>query len=112
MQIFIFCKIYGLTVEENNGSGRYDFGFPNRNKEKEYILIEVKISKSKDGGDDILHEECENAINQIIEKKYKMKHEKNDYSNFINYGIAFWKKTCRIEMKINDNEIEGPLKKL
>ncbi|KAG4082311.1 DUF1703-domain-containing protein [Neocallimastix lanati (nom. inval.)] len=112
MQIFIFCKIYGLSAEENSGSGRYDFGFPNRNKEKEYILIEVKTCKSENCDDNLLHKECENAINQIIEKKYKMKHEKNGYSTFINYGIAFWKKTCRIEMKINDNEIEGPSKKL
>jgi hypothetical protein len=112
MQIFIFCKIYGLSAEENSGSGRYDFGFPNRNKKKEYILIEVKTCKSENCDDNLLHKECENAINQIIEKKYKMKHEKNGYSTFINYGIAFWKKTCRIEMKINDNEIEGPSKKL
>jgi hypothetical protein len=112
MQIFIFCKIYGLSAEENSGSGRYDFGFPNRNKEKEYILIEVKTCKSENCDDNLLHKECENAINQIIEKKYKMKHEKNGYSTFINYGIAFWKKNCRIEMKINDNEIDGPSKKL
>ncbi|KAL6593578.1 hypothetical protein U3516DRAFT_834192 [Neocallimastix sp. 'constans'] len=66
MQIFIFCKIYGLTAEENSGSENCD--------------------------DNLLHKECENVINQIIEKKYKMKHEKNGYSTFINYGIAFWKK--------------------
>ena len=41
-----------------------------------------------------------------------MKHEKNGYSTFINYGIAFWKKTCRIEMKINNNDIKGPSESL
>ncbi|ORY01208.1 DUF1703-domain-containing protein [Neocallimastix californiae] len=112
MQIFIFCKIYGLSAEENSGSGRYDFGFPNRNKEKEYILIEVKTCKSENCDDNLLHKECENAINQIIEKKYKMKHEKNGYSSFIIYGITFWKKTCRIEMRINNNDIKVPSESL
>ncbi|KAL6591742.1 hypothetical protein U3516DRAFT_854248 [Neocallimastix sp. 'constans'] len=69
MQIFIFCKIYGLNAEKNSGLGRYDFGFPSR--KKEYILIEVKTSKSKNDGDDFLHKECENAINQIIKKNIK-----------------------------------------
>ncbi|KAL6613027.1 hypothetical protein U3516DRAFT_798178 [Neocallimastix sp. 'constans'] len=81
MQIFIFCKIYGLNAEKNSGLDRYDF-------------------------------ECENAINQIVEKKYKMKHEKNGYSSFIIYGITFWKRICRIEMKINNNDIKGPSESL
>jgi len=41
-----------------------------------------------------------------------MKHEKNGYLSFIIYGIAFWEGTCRIEMKINNNEIKGPSKKI
>jgi len=112
MQIFIFCKIYGLNAEKNNGSGRYDFGFPNRNKKKEYILIEVKTCKSENCDDNLLHKECENAKNRIIEKKYKMKNEKNGYSSFIIYGITFWKRICRIEMKINNNDIKGPSESL
>ncbi|KAL6588903.1 DUF1703-domain-containing protein [Neocallimastix sp. 'constans'] len=112
MQMFIFCKIYGLTAEKNSGLGRYDFGFPNRNKKKEYILIEVKTCKSENCNDNLLNKECENAINQIIEKKYKMKHEKNGYSSFIIYGITFWKKTCRIEMRINNNDIKVPSESL
>ncbi|KAG4094845.1 DUF1703-domain-containing protein [Neocallimastix lanati (nom. inval.)] len=119
MQMFLFYKVYGLTAEESSGSGRYDFGFPNKKKknenEKEYILIEVKSCKSKkdqtEPDHNQLHKECENAIKQIINKNYKMKHENNGYKTFINYGIAFWRKYCRIEMNISDNnKIIGPSK--
>ncbi|KAG4083504.1 DUF1703-domain-containing protein [Neocallimastix lanati (nom. inval.)] len=119
MQMFLFYKVYGLTAEESSGSGRYDFGFPNKKKknekEKEYILIEIKSCKSikdqKEPDHNQLHKECENAIKQIINKNYKMKHENNGYKTFINYGIAFWRKYCRIEMNISDNnKIIGPSK--
>jgi len=84
-------------------------------KEKEYILIEIKSCKSikdqKEPDHNQLHKECENAIKQIINKNYKMKHENNGYKTFINYGIAFWRKYCRIEMNISDNnKIIGPSK--
>jgi len=74
--------------------------------------LRLKHINQKIVDDNILHKECENAINQIVEKKYKMKHEKNGYSSFIIYGITFWKRICRIEMKINNNDIKGPSESL
>ena len=34
MQLFIFWKVGGLTVEEDSGLGRYDIGTPNKTKKK------------------------------------------------------------------------------
>jgi len=108
MQIFIIFKIDGLTAEKDSGLGRYDFGFPNKNKkmEKEYILIEVKVCKSDKKIN--LNNECKNAIEQIENKKYDEEHRNNGYNSIIKYGIAFYKKTCRVLMKKNDGPIEGP----
>ncbi|OUM58867.1 hypothetical protein PIROE2DRAFT_15767 [Piromyces sp. E2] len=130
MQLFIFWKTNGLIVEEDSGLGRYDIGFPNRKKYDEYILIEFKVyktdikennikkkkknnkndEKNKDEIENYLHKECNNAIKQIEEKKYESKPKMNLYNNFIKYGIAFYKKNCRVEMKINENEIQNPSK--
>lgn len=37
-------------------------------------------------------------------------HRNNDYKSFIKYGIAFYKRTCRAEMKINGGIIQEPSK--
>ncbi|OUM59906.1 hypothetical protein PIROE2DRAFT_14429 [Piromyces sp. E2] len=115
MQLFILWKVRGLTAEEDSGLGRYDFGFPNKNKNNEYILIEIKVyktdkkendKKNKDEIENYLHKECINAIKQIEEKKYESKPKMNGYNSFIKYGIAFYKKKCRVEMKINKYDIK------
>jgi len=138
MQLFIFWKVGGLTAEEDSGLGRYDIGFPNKTKKNENILIEVKVykaakenyeeeendkkikykknknekimdAKNMDEIENYLHKECIDAIKQIEEKKYELKHIINNYNSFIKYGIAFYKKRCRVEMKINEDEIQSPL---
>jgi len=111
MQIFIFLKEYGLTGEENSRKDQYDFGFPNKYKKDEYILIEVKFSKSKNGSNEVLKKECKNAINQIEKQKYETKHKRNGYTTFIKYGIVFWKRIGRVEMKNNNGEIQSLSKK-
>ncbi|ORX49597.1 hypothetical protein BCR36DRAFT_370622 [Piromyces finnis] len=131
MQIFLFFKIRGLTAEENSGYGRYDFGFPNTNncdKEvKEYILIEIKAFNKNTKPDEEINKEmeenqnqnniknrllneCEDAINQIEEKEYEKKYRAKGYNSIVKYGIAFYKRTCEIKMKINDGEIQSSSK--
>ncbi|ORX58650.1 hypothetical protein BCR36DRAFT_366871 [Piromyces finnis] len=116
----------GLTTEEKSGYGRYDFGFPIKNyfnnKEKEYILIEVKIFKKnikydeeinykEEGKEDhnyiknYLLKECKDNIKQIENKNYEEKYRANGYNSFIKYGIALYKKICEAKMKINDGEM-------
>lgn len=103
IQMFIFWKIDGVTAGENSGKGRYNFGFPNKYKNKIYILIEVKFSNTEYS----LHEDCNDAIEQIEKKEYEDKHREN-YSSILKYGIAFYKRTCRVEMKINDGKFQSP----
>ncbi|ORX42632.1 hypothetical protein BCR36DRAFT_463063 [Piromyces finnis] len=127
MQIFLFLKIKSLIPEEDSGYGRYNFGFFIKdyfnNKEKEYILIEVKIfKKNAEFHEEINYEEeekedhdyinscllkkCEDAINQIENKNYEEKYRTNGYNSFIKYGIALYKRTCEAKMKINNGEIQ------
>jgi len=114
MQIFIFMKVKNLTTEENSRYGRYDIGFPSIKEKKEYILIEIKTYKNKyndlkdkDKIQNYLHKECVDAINQIEGKKYEQKYKDKGYTGFVKYGMAFYKNNCRIEMKINNGEIES-----
>jgi len=109
MQMFIFLKVEGLTAEENSGKGRYDFGFPNKYNKKEYIIIEVKVpNKNKTKNNKIdLDKECKNAIKQIEDKKYAQKHIDNGYTKILKYGIAFFKRNCKVLLKI-DNKIISP----
>jgi len=67
MQIFSIWKVDGLTAENDSRKDRYDFGFPNKLEEDEYILIEVKSSEK--GNVEYLSNDCKNAINQIENKK-------------------------------------------
>ncbi|ORX59180.1 hypothetical protein BCR36DRAFT_394700 [Piromyces finnis] len=128
MHIFLFFKCNDLTTEENSGYGRYDFGFPIKNcynnREKEYVLIEVRIfKKNTKCNEEINNEEeekedhnyiktcllkeCEDAIKQIENKNYEEKYRANGYNSFTKYGIALYKRTCEVKMKINDGEIES-----
>ncbi|OUM63126.1 hypothetical protein PIROE2DRAFT_10383, partial [Piromyces sp. E2] len=94
MQMFSLWKIKGLTAENDSGRGRYDFGFPHKLKENEYILIEVRSSEKSD-------------VNYLSKDS---NHRRKGYNRFIKYGITFYKRTCRAEMKINNGKIREPSK--
>ncbi|ORY05402.1 hypothetical protein LY90DRAFT_678449 [Neocallimastix californiae] len=70
MQLFFNLNVKGLAVEQESGHGIIDIGFPHEKVKDEYIIIEIKVSKSDDKNS--LSEACKIAINQI-EKKYMMK---------------------------------------
>jgi len=59
-----------------------------KKKKNEYIIIEIKVSKSDDKNS--LSEACKIAINQIDKKKYDEKFKFNDFTSIIKYGMAFF----------------------
>jgi len=104
-QLFSFFGVFFKELEEDSRKGKLDYGFPNIYNYNEYILMEAKVSKKDD--EDSLHKICINAIKQIETKDFEAKHRKEGYTNIIKYGIALCGSTCKVEMKINNGEIQS-----
>ena len=58
------------------------------------IVIEVKYAENIK----TLDKACEKALKQIKEKNYDQKLEEEGYETILNYGIACYKKRCRVLM--------------
>ena len=58
------------------------------------IIIEVKYAENIK----TLDKACEKAIKQIKEKHYDQKLEEEGYETILNYGIACYKKRCKVSM--------------
>ena len=56
------------------------------------IIIEVKYAENIK----MLDKACEKALKQIKEKHYDQKLEKEGYETILNYGIACYKKRCKV----------------
>lgn len=85
----------GYVVEFNreHGEGRSDIVVQDYAGDRAAVF-EVKYAKKLDD----LEEECEKAISQIDEKMYAEEF-KDNYAEVICYGIAFYKKRCKILRK-------------
>ena len=58
------------------------------------IIIEVKYAENIK----MLDKACEKALKQIKEKHYDQKLEEEGYETILNYGIACYKKRCKVSM--------------
>lgn len=60
-------------------------------------VIEVKYASDGD-----LEKECEKALQQIIDVGYTESLEQEGIHKIIKYGIACYKKKCKVVMKIEE----------
>ena len=83
----------GYSVESNKekGLGRPDILLKDR-KNRRAIIIEAKKSDTESD----LEKDCDEAINQIIEKKYA--EGINGYEKICCYGIAFYQKQAKVKL--------------
>lgn len=88
----------GYIVESNyeNGLGRSDIVIKDR-KRRSAVVIEAKVSSSVDS----LPGSCEEALQQISQKKYAEKIVADGFKTVICYGIAFYKKECLVMLENN-----------
>ena len=82
---------YRLESDRENGDGRYDILIPDWRRSR-VILLELKKSAQQED----MEKDVEEALNQIKEKKYLYGLDKR-YKNIFAYGIAFYKKRCRVK---------------
>ena len=57
----------------------------------------IEVKYASDGN---MEKECENALQQITDVGYTESLEQEGIHKIIKYGIACYKKKCKVEMKI------------
>lgn len=78
-----------IRSNEESGTGYSDILIETRDRIG--IVIEIKYAK-----DNLLEAECVRALKQIEEKQYEDKLIKDGMKKVIKYGIAFYKKCCKV----------------
>lgn len=94
---FFHGILLGLLQYENNweiesnaesGEGYSDISIKTQNR----IGIVIEIKYAEDGD---LENSCREALRQIEKKQYDAALQKDGINKIVNYGIAFYKKTCK-----------------
>ena len=80
-----------ITSNQESGDGYSDIMIE-AEQARTGIIIEVKYAENIK----MLDKACEKALKQIKEKHYDQKLEKEGYETILNYGIACYKKRCKV----------------
>lgn len=86
-------KDYLVTSNREGGMGRYDIAVRHLDVSKTPIILELKVAGTYKG----LESACVGALKQIEERHYDDWLPDEGYSEVLNYGIAFFKKQCRVK---------------
>jgi len=81
-----------VKSNRESGDGRSDIAMMNP-FEMKALVIEIKTAPTFDD----LEPKAEEGLQQIEERRYADELRADGYRNLINYGIAFFKKTCFIK---------------
>lgn len=86
----------GYVVKSNRetGDGRCDIMIYPPNLEKRAFILELKVSKTFEETDN----DAEIAIRQMEEKNYAKELEQMGYRDIAGYGIAFYRKNCKVRL--------------
>ena len=82
-----------ITFDTESGDGYSDIMIE-AEQAQTGIIIEVKYAENIK----TLDKACEKALKQIKEKHYNQKLEQEGYETILNYGIACYKKRCKVLM--------------
>lgn len=88
--IFVGRGGYIVNSNKKRGLGRPDIDLRDK-RHRRAIIIEAKKSENESD----MERDCDNALKQIVEKRYADKLE--GYRNIICYGVAFYKKTALVK---------------
>ena len=89
-----FKENWSVMSNRESGDGFSDILIRIEDKE---IGIVIEVKYASDGN---LEKECEKAFQQIIDVGYTESLEQEGIHKIIKYGIAYYKKKCKVEMKI------------
>lgn len=91
---FLLGMLQGTSIKSNqeSGYGRFDIAIIPSDFDSIGIIIECKKANSLEE----IIKKSEEAAQQVRDKKYIEGFYSQGYTNFIGYGIAFYKKSCYI----------------
>lgn len=95
MGVFGNLKDYIVNSNREAGDGRYDICIRSLDVRTAPLIFELKVSETFKGMD----EACDRALKQIEEKRYDGWLPEEGYTKVYHYGIAFFKKQCRIKVR-------------
>ena len=85
---------YVIKSNRESGNGRLDIVVRSLDIKKAPIIMEIKVSETfKDMG-----AACDRAIQQIVDMKYDSWVQEDGYTEVLDYGIAFFRKRCKIKL--------------
>ena len=86
----------GWAVKSNreSGNGFADILIKPKNPDTG-IILELKYARSIND----LDQACERALNQIKDRGYDQELREDGRNDILTYGIAFWKKRCKVVVK-------------
>lgn len=94
--IFGYRDGWKATSNKESGDGFSDILIEvNENDSRMGIVLELKYSRSEKA----LDKDCQDALQQITDKKYEQELRKKGYQNILKYGIAFYHKKCRVMVR-------------
>ena len=85
---------YLVKSNRESGNGRLDILVRSHNVSKTPVIMELKVSETHKG----MENACDTAMQQIEEKKYDSSLPEEGYTDVLLYGIAFFRKQCRIKV--------------
>ena len=91
-------KDYLVQSNREGGNGRYDIVIRSLDVSHPAMVLELKVSDTYKG----LESACDKALSQIKEKEYDSWLPEEGYTEVWNYGIAFFRKQCKIKAEHRD----------
>ena len=94
MTLYLDSQYY-VTSNKESGLGRYDVTIEPKNKNNKAYVLEFKVTKNEED----LEREAEEAIEQIISKKYDFSLKEREIKDIIILGVAFCGKLVKVSYK-------------
>lgn len=97
MMAGLLTGIKGYTIRSNreSGKGRSDLLVKPVRRSREAFVIEFKVTKDFEE----LHKKADEAIQQIMDRKYDIELRNDGYKYISYYGVAFCGKECAVHCK-------------
>ena len=83
---------YYISSNKESGLGRYDLVMEPKNKNDKAYILEFKVAKSEES----LNKESQEAVEQIISKKYDVNLKEKGIKDIIFVGVAFYGKLVKV----------------
>ena len=96
MGILLTMKGYKVLSNREAGDGRYDISLESRDGRKNPVILEFKFTDTRKN----MEEKAQEALKQIVEKRYDAPFIEEGYEACVHIGIGFCKKMCRVKCEV------------